>query len=104
MKSIGFWHPGADDQGVPYPQVETAVDLAWDLGERARIVEYLKFGKKHEQWRGSSACRVCGITNGSKDLTDDTYVWPEGYAHYVEVHGVKPPQDFLDHVFKTGEE
>jgi hypothetical protein len=35
---------------------------------------------------------------GACTLTDGVYVWPEGYAHYVRVHHVRPPQDFVDHV------
>ena len=25
-------------------------------------------------------------------------VWPEGFAHYLEQHDVKPPAEFLEHV------
>ena len=32
------------------------------------------------------------------DLTDGRWVWPQGFAHYVEVHGVRPPQAFLDDI------
>lgn len=35
---------------------------------------------------------------GSRDLTDGTFVWPEGLAHYVERHDVKLPDHFLQHV------
>ena len=43
------------------------------------------------------------ITKGHKAMgccsqTDGTYVWPEGYHHYVTKHGVKPPEHFLRHV------
>jgi hypothetical protein len=92
---IGFWYSDVDSI-KDFPKVETAMGWSWDPVERARVAEYLKFGKKHEQWRGSSACRVCGLDNGSQDLTDGFYVWPQGYAHYVLEHGVKPPQDFID--------
>jgi hypothetical protein len=35
---------------------------------------------------------------GSHDLTDGVFVWPEGYAHYIEKHDVKPPREFIEHV------
>ena len=33
---------------------------------------------------------------GSWDLTDGTWVWPEGLAHYIEAHGVILPEEFVD--------
>ena len=38
---------------------------------------------------------------GGTDLSDGHYVWPFGFAHYVEAHGVKPPQEFIDHVWRA---
>lgn len=41
-------------------------------------------------------CRVCGVRNGSAELTDgENFVWPEGLAHYVESHDVRLPDDVL---------
>ena len=34
---------------------------------------------------------------GCCTLTDGTYVWPEGLAHYVSEHAVRPPEDFIKH-------
>lgn len=100
MIEVGFWYPGLDKQGFHYPRVEAAVDPSWDPAERALVLAYLKSGKTHEQYRGCSPCRVCGISNGSQEFTDNVYVWPEGYAHYVELHDVKPPQEFLEHILR----
>ena len=51
------------------------------------------------KWRGYSTCRICGLSpNGSTCIADDTFVWPEGFAHYIEEHSVRPPQEFIDHV------
>lgn len=49
---------------------------------------------------GNSWCRFrCGETSmGNCELTDGVYVWPEGFLHYVQVHHVKPPQQFINHV------
>jgi hypothetical protein len=35
---------------------------------------------------------------GSWDLTDGTWVWPQGLSHYVEVHGIVLPEEFMSHV------
>ena len=32
---------------------------------------------------------------GSSDLTDGVWLWPEGLAHYVEVHGLPLPEEFI---------
>lgn len=48
-------------------------------------------------WRGMSACRVCDLrSNGSRDHFRDGMMWPEGYAHYIEAHGVRPPAAFVE--------
>jgi hypothetical protein len=35
---------------------------------------------------------------GSSDLTDGTWLWPEGLAHYVRKHDVVLPEEFIAHV------
>lgn len=114
-KYIGYWHsitidpktlklgkPGHDFNqyqkfGLPVPNA--FIDNGWSPADRFKIVNYLKQGKVDNGWMGWSWCRFgCPDDLGSTDLTDGTYVWPEGFAHYVEKHGVKPPQEFLQHV------
>jgi hypothetical protein len=94
---IGYWH-GLDSPGLPHP-IEF-VDNAWSASERGAVVAHLKArkGRAVTAWRGFSHCRICGCTNGSEDISDGVYRWPSGYAHYIEVHDVKPPQAFIDHV------
>jgi hypothetical protein len=38
---------------------------------------------------------------GCRDLTDGTWVWPEGLTHYVRVHHVALPASFLEHAART---
>lgn len=33
--------------------------------------------------------------NGCRDLSDGVWVWPEGLAHYVELHSVMLPEEFV---------
>lgn len=93
MKSVGFWE--SDEEPM------TKVDFGWDPAERALVAEYLKKGEVANRWLGSAYCRM-GCMNGrmwsemgSRDFTDGTWIWPEGYPHYLEVHGVKPPESFV---------
>jgi hypothetical protein len=54
--------------------------------------------QEHEAYMGWSECRICGCINGSRDLTDGVYLWPEGFSHYVRVHNIKPSERFIKHV------
>jgi len=119
LKFIGYWHAISVDPislmptkllysfdhyantfgefGLPIPS--DYVDQNWDYKERLAVMDHLESGKEYEAWKGYSSCRFgCIHDNGSVDFTDGTYVWPEGFVHYIQVHGVKPPQEFIDHV------
>jgi hypothetical protein len=100
LKRVGYWRMYPKSSAfvkLPWP-VEQA-DPTWCEAERERVVRYLRFaGRVHQAWFGHSRCRICSIDNGCQDMTDGTYVWPSGYAHYVEAHAVKPPEEFVKHV------
>jgi len=128
LKAVGYWlskkpvpPPAWDTRPVPAPPngmfwPGDLIDEQWDREERDHVVAYLKQTLKAETmgWMGCSECRLCREAagprdphcttrerweaNGSRDFGDGTYAWPEGYAHYVEVHAVKPPEDFLKHL------
>lgn len=101
LKQVGFWTQTHEDPATPtlsWPG--NLVDPTWDKAERDRVVAYLKAGKEGTTYRGMSMCRLCpgDKWNGSSDLHDDVYLWPDGFAHYLEEHDVKPPQEFVNHV------
>jgi hypothetical protein len=121
LKHLGYWHSVVIDSksngvvlktGFSYESYEKQgglplpsdwVDESWSSEERAKVVAYLKDGKAVEHWRGYSFCRFgCEghFEMGSTDLSDGSYVWPEGFSHYVEKHGVKPPEEFIQHVLR----
>lgn len=93
-----FFHPQFAQTS---PRVETMIDTAWDSSERALVVQYLDTGEVGARFRGSSQCRVCNCRNGSTELHDGTYRWPQGFAHYVRDHDVKPSEAFVAHVLAT---
>lgn len=107
LVKVGFWKPTDDRYASPedklFPKVETMVDPSWDPKERQIVLDHVKNGDNCAQYRGWSDCRVCGTRNGSCDLTDGFYVWPEGFAHYIEEHSVRPPQDFIDHCLRVAQ-
>ena len=95
MERIGYW----GEDGITEPA--NYVDEAWQGLERQRVISHLSMGMFAEGWFGSARCRVCKVENGSVCLTDGVWTWPEGYAHYIEKHAVRPPQSFVDYVLKT---
>jgi hypothetical protein len=84
------------------PSVWDYVDPTWDPRERELVLRYVS----EPRWRGESCCgystcRICGKNdNGSADFSDGLYVWPEGFAHYISQHAVRPPRAFIKHVLK----
>jgi hypothetical protein len=95
LTRIGYWL-GPDTPG--WPDVTQFVDSDWDDEEREGVAIYLKWGLPAKAYCGPSRCRLCGIVNGSVELTDGTFIWPEGLFHYVAAHKVRLPQEFVDHV------
>lgn len=96
MLRWGFWKEEEDTKGL---DPRAFVDPNWDVRARQAMVERLQASICHTQYRGWSECRMCGIKNGSTDDTlDGTVVWPSGLSHYIEVHDVRPPQWFVNHV------
>jgi hypothetical protein len=95
VRLIGYWRNGAGD-GWPDPR--DLVDEAWDEREHERVASYLEQGFIPWVAAGRSTCRLCGAPNGSAELTDGVYLWPEGLAHYVRDHSVRLPAEVVAHV------
>lgn len=95
LRLIGYWKASLED---PWPEPGDLVDSDWEEEEREDVAEYLKRGMVAGRCMGHSRCRLCGKPNGSLELTDGVYVWPEGLAHYIESHQVRLPSEFVEHV------
>lgn len=94
---FGYW--GDKDSDLPHPS--DFVDTSWDAQERQLVCAFLQQGVTKYHWRRSPfPCRLCKARVGPKCMSDGVYTWPERFLHYVEVHGVKPPQEFIDHVLE----
>ncbi len=104
LKPVCFWR---SDREPSLPDPTALVDQEWDAVERARVIEYLEgcfyIPVTHG---GPSWCRFgCSprpADIGTQALTDGTWLFPEGFVHYVRSHGVKPPVDFLQHIRHCG--
>lgn len=92
---IGYWQ---SEQRPALPDPHRFVDPAWDRDERDLVADYLRGGLPVLHMMGYSPCRMCSSQqNGVSELTDGTYLWPEGLAHYVADHEVRLPDEFVHH-------
>src|SRR5262245_7882334 len=96
LKFIGAWMANLRDAHLPLPQ-----ELVGDLpeGVRDQIGNYLAAGTLFRTYRGLSWCRFrCGVDDreiGFREYTDGEWAWPEGLVHYVRVHDIVLPEDFI---------
>lgn len=96
FRVIGFWQ---SERQLEYPHPKDFQDPNWDESERQLVIEHLKTSRSVQAYRGFSFCRFdCDIGNGSMDLSDGTYLFPEGLVHYLEEHQVRLPNEFIEHV------
>ena len=104
QRIVGYWAPKTGRgvfAGLPVP--ESYIDPSWSDSEREAVLRYLAegYGPLVVRYMGSSYCRICDKENGCSEFTDGTYTWPEGLAHYVRDHGLKPAQEFIDHALRS---
>ncbi|MBZ5710461.1 hypothetical protein [Nannocystis pusilla] len=101
MRAVGYWR---DEWHGDYPEPQALVATDQDPGQLRRIADWLRRGEVFAAWRGLSFCRFdCGIADahmGSRCLTDGVWVWPEGLAHYVEVHQLLLPDEFVERALR----
>ena len=96
LKMLGFWR-SKNEPLLPDPA--KFIDDLWDKKERLIVSRYLKSAQILSASPGSSWCRFrCKRKHvGSVTYTDGKYVWPEGLAHYVDVHFIRLPDEFIEH-------
>lgn len=101
LEVLGWWFDPAAPSLLPRPQRLVA---PWPAPDRELVLRHLRAGTVLVTYPEPSFCRFdCGETAmGRTDLTDGTYVWPEGLAHYVERHDVRLPEAFVAHVRARG--
>jgi len=106
---VGFWNNARND----YPQfpMPVATDMPQELREvLVNALRDVETAAHKVGLRGPSQCRICGDrSNGSFEYslepiskTSGGWVWPQGFAHYILEHGVRPPEDFVVKVLGIG--
>jgi hypothetical protein len=92
---IGYWH---NHYTPEWPDPRRFVDETQNPQLRERVVAYLQAGEVYAVSPGCSFCRLCGERNGDAAQSDGYYDWPSGLDHYVEVHAIRLPDEFVSHV------
>lgn len=100
IRMIGYW---IDDDQPNLPDPAVHIDSDWDSNEQRIVAEYLNAGRPIRTGRGCSPCRICGAPNGFEEFTDGVFQWPEGLAHYVLDHGVRLPDEVIQHALRSTE-
>lgn len=100
LECVGFW---ASEQDPDLPDPADSIDRAWRQAEGDQVLSYIEQAYDLPYaCSGFSSCRLgCSGTPadiGTQDLTDGTYLFPEGLSHYIRVHSVRPPEEFLEHI------
>lgn len=94
LRRLGYWLSG-DRPDLSDPS--RWVDTSWNSEDRELVARYFRHATIARAYFGSSRCRLCGANNGSAELTDGRYLWPEGLAHYIENHFVRLPAEAEQH-------
>lgn len=91
---IGYWK---ESLGDAYPLAEEVVG-ALPAHQRDAVAKYLEGGRLSIwTFMGHSKCRLgCPGANGCQEQTDGKWIWPSGLVHYVRVHGVALPEEFVE--------
>jgi hypothetical protein len=97
LELLGYWfHDDAPD-AWPRPQLLVG---RWRQRDRDAVLAWLRTAPELVRYPHTSWCRfACGERRlGRSERSDGTFVWPDGLAHYVAVHGVVLPPRFVAHV------
>ncbi|OQR90103.1 hypothetical protein ACHHYP_05811 [Achlya hypogyna] len=106
LLEVGFWRQTEGDRLDQRPHPRALQDPSWFAEHPAlatRVISYLRTRGCVESYEmGYSFCRL-GLDCAPKEMgactmTDGVYCWPEGYAHYLQAHHVRPPQELVDHI------
>ena len=94
------------EAGIPFlPDPNRLLELLGSCSYGGKILSYVASGHVIASYMGYSVCRCCGLANtdlGDSDLTDGTWVWPEGLSHYLRVHRLPLPRAFVETMEQNG--
>ena len=87
-----FLEPTDNPSEGTYRKIEHPFSVIADGVERTMV----------QDLSGYYLTRPGPLSNGTTELCDDMWCWPEGLAHYVEKHGIRLPDEFVAHAAERG--
>lgn len=107
MPTEGYWRQRKDVSSEKRSQDEyqwPIPDLEYDAVAFLAALEAVEKKAEIVGYRGWSNCRLCAQTNGSREFNIHSWVWPEGFRHYVAVHRVRPSVDFESFILREAKQ
>lgn len=104
-KYISIWKSKKykfDSDGNKFPKPEQHSDWAGkkQFVERLLDVEkYILSKKKNKQKSENYDCEICGEHMESKNYSYNGFVWNKYLSHYIQIHNIKPHDDFIDFIY-----
>jgi len=98
VNEVGYWSDLYENGVTP-----AYLCGKYDSQTKDKIVRYLKSGIRGTEFLGYARCRFeCEYSStkdlGNTDMTDGSWMWPEGLSHYVEKHNLLLPPEFVSHM------
>lgn len=97
IKIEGYWwstrephFPKPEHSKIPFENKNDIVNKLKAVQSNRRV--------RMTHFKGISTCRCCKAANGSGEYSHKNWKWPEGLLHYIEVHNVKPSEQFIKEI------
>jgi len=102
IKIVGYWN-NAENKFPMFP-TPVAREKPWK-GKRDFVAALTQLeemiGEKlvgRTVVKGANKCLMCGEVKGGTEYQYNEWRWPESLLHYVQLHNVKPDQEFIDYI------
>lgn len=68
--------------------------------KKLKILEkILMKSEKFLPFENKKKCKLCDNSYSTGTYKLDRYIWEDNLTHYIEVHNIKPPEEFTDFIF-----
>ena len=91
MRKEGFWwseYESAFPKPIEHPVPEADKEEFLTALVKKEKIAHVTY------YKGYSHCRICECRNGTTEFRSGSWIWPEGYEHYIEKHNVHPSAEF----------
>lgn len=112
-KYESFWRDNYDkkeydslNKELPYPEhhiSQKLQNIESFLNKLYSVEDFLKDKEKFLKYEKPKACLLCHKKNITTGLFSINNIrWEDGLNHYINVHNIKPSDDFIDFIYRYG--